>query len=330
MLQSLLANDFLVIVLLVFVALMLLLESGYIAWRSSRGPAARKLRRRLDAISARPEAAPQAHLLKQPLAGDMAPLERRLQALPRARWLDAVMAQSGLDWSLTRLLVQSALMALAGWLVATVPLHQPLLTGLVAAAILGALPLLYVNWRREQRMKKIEAQLPEALDLITRALRAGHAFGAGLKMAGDELAEPISRELRSVHDEVNFGVSMEQALTHLSERVPLTDIRYFVVAVLIQRDSGGNLTEILGNLSRLLRERAKLIAKVRVLSSEGRLSGWVLVLMPFGLAAILNAMNPQFMSLMWTDPMGHTMIKYLLAMMALGVIVMRKIVRIRY
>lgn len=330
MLQSLLINDFLVVSMLVFIAVMLLLESGYLAWRSSRGPAARKLHHRLEAASTRRAAIQQAHLLKQPLAGDMAPLERRLQALPRAHWLDRAMQQSGLGWSLTRLLVQSAAMAVAGWLAATAALHQPLLVGLGAAAVLGALPLLYVNWRRERRLKKIEAQLPEALDLVTRALRAGHAFGAGLKMAGDELAEPISGELRAVHEEVNFGVSMEQALTHLSERVPLTDIRYFVVAVLIQRDSGGNLTEILGNLSRLLRERAKLIAKVRVLSSEGRLSAWVLALMPFGLAAILNVMNPEFMSLMWTDPLGITMIKYLLAMMLLGGLVLRKIVRIRY
>ena len=133
-------------------------------------------------------------------------------------------------------------------------------------------------------MAKIERQLPDALDLMTRALRAGHAFSSALKMAGEEMAEPIAGEFRTVHDEVNFGVSLEQALTHLSERVPLTDLRYFVVAVLIQRDSGGNLTEILGNLSQLIRERLKLLAKVKVLSSEGRMSAWILGLMPFFLA----------------------------------------------
>ena len=141
-------------------------------------------------------------------------------------------------------------------------------------------------------------------------------FPPALKMAGEEMAEPIAAEFRTVHDEVNFGVSLQQALTHLSERVPLTDLRYFVVAVLIQRESGGNLTEILGNLSRLIRERLKLMAKVRVLSSEGRMSAWILALMPFALAGVLNLMNPEFMSPLWTDPIGISMIKYLLVMMA--------------
>ena len=112
-------------------------------------------------------------------------------------------------------------------------------------------------------------------------------------MVGEEMAEPIAGEFRIVHDEVNFGVSLQQALTNLSERVPITDLRYFVVAVLIQRESGGNLTEVLGNLSRLIRERLKLLAKVRVLSSEGRLSAWILGLMPFALAVLLQHAQPR-------------------------------------
>ena len=149
-------------------------------------------------------------------------------------------------------------------------------------------------------------------------------------MAGEEMAEPMAGELSTVHDEVNFGVSLNQALTHLSERVPLTDLRYFVVAVLIQRESGGNLTEILANLSRLIRERLKLMGKVRVLSSEGRLSAWILALMPFFLAGVMNLVNPEFMRPLWTDPMGITIIKYMLSMMLIGVLIMRKIIKIRY
>jgi tight adherence protein B len=143
------------------------------------------------------------------------------------------------------------------------------------------------------------------------------------------LPEPIAGEFRAVHDEVNFGVSLQDALANFSERVPLTDVRYFVVAVLIQRESGGNLTEILGNLSRLIRERLKLLARVRVLSSEGRLSAWILGIMPFALAGVINLVNPQFMSPLWTDPMGIAIVKYMLLLMALGVIVLRKITHIR-
>ena len=148
-------------------------------------------------------------------------------------------------------------------------------------------------------------------------------------MAGEELQEPVGSEFRIVHDEINFGMSMQQALANLAERVPLTDVRYFVVSVLIQRESGGNLTEILGNLSRLIRERLKLMARVRVLSSEGRLSALILVVMPFALAAIMSVVNHDFMSRLWTDPLGITLIKLMLGMMVLGVVMLRKIVRIR-
>jgi tight adherence protein B len=207
--------------------------------------------------------------------------------------------------------------------------HQSILVGAVAGAVLGAAPLMYLHYRRSKRMAKMERQLPDALDLMTRALQAGHAFTSALKMAGEEMADPVAGEFRTVHDEVNFGVSLEQALTHLSERVPLTDLRYFVVAVLIQRESGGNLTEILGNLSRLIRERLKLLAKIKVLSAENRMSAWILGLMPFFLAGAINLANPKFMSLLWTDPIGIDIIKYMLTLMLIGVVIMRRIISVR-
>jgi tight adherence protein B len=159
-------------------------------------------------------------------------------------------------------------------------------------------------------------------------LRSGHAFSSALQMVGEEMAEPVAGEFSVVHDEVNFGVSLQQALTNLSVRVPLTDLRYFIVAVLIQRDSGGNLTEVLGNLSRLIRERLKLLSKVRILSSEGRLSAWILGVMPFALAGVMYLVNPEFMTPLWNDPIGISIIKYMLILMAFGVVILRKIIRI--
>ncbi|NPC55464.1 type II secretion system F family protein [Caenimonas soli] len=329
MLKTLAGNDFLIVTVLVFVAIMLALESLYLMWRAQKGPEARKFHNRLRVLTAVRDITPETQLLKQRLLSDLPPLERRLQSLPRVRGLDRFLLQSDVGWSVSRLILTCIAAAAGGWVVAVSVAHQSQLVGAVAAAVLGVIPIWYVSLKREKRLKKIEAQLPDALDLITRALRAGHAFSSGLKMAGEEMAEPIAAELRIVHDEVNFGVSLEQALTHLSDRVPLTDLRYFVVAVLIQRDSGGNLTEVLGNLSRLVRERAKLMAKVKVLSAEGRLSAWILAIMPFALAGLLNVMNPSFMSRLWTDPIGISMIKYLLVMMAMGVLVLRRIVRIR-
>jgi len=255
--------------------------------------------------------------------------ERMLQAVPRLQRLDRALLQSGLTWSVSGVVLGSVASGVAGWFVASELLRLALMLALPITAAACTLPVLYVYRQRNRRLAKIERQLPDTLDLMTRALRAGHAFTATLKMAGEETSAPIADEFRTVHDQINYGVSLQQALTNLSERVPSTDLRYFIVAVLIQRESGGNLTEILSNLSHLIRERAKLMGKIRVLSSEGRLSAWILGLMPFFLAAVMNAVNPTFMGLLWTDPIGIMLIQYMLTLMAFGALIMRKIVRIR-
>ena len=330
MLSSLMGNSYLVMVVLVFVAVLLLLEGLYMMWRSYRGPEATKLETRLHALSATHDRTQQTQLLRQRMLSELPAMERILQSIPRMRALDRTIVQSGLDWTVSKLLLGCLGMGVVGWLAMAVGAHQPMLMGAAAAAVLGSAPLMYVYYRRGQRLAKLERQLPDALDLITRALRAGHAFSSALKMAGEEMTDPIAGEFATVHDEVNFGVSLEQALGHLSERVPSTDLRYFVVAVLIQRESGGNLTEILGNLSQLIRERLKLMGKVKVLSSEGRMSAWILGLMPFFLAGVMNLVNPGFMSPLWKDPIGIAIVKYMLTLMLIGVVIMRKIIKIRY
>ena len=330
MLTSLMGNSFLVMSVLVFVAVLLLLESLYVTWRSHRGPEAMKLQTRLHALSAVRDGTPQTRLLRQRMLSELPRVERLLQSVPRMRALDRLLLQSGLDWTLSKVLLACVVLGGAGLTGLLLGAHQTFPLSAAAGAILGATPLIYVYNARRKRMAKLERQLPEVFDLMIRALQAGHAFSAALKMAGDEMPEPIAGEFATVHDEVNFGVSLEQALGHLSERVPLTDLRYFVVAVLIQRESGGNLTEILGNLGRLVRERLKLMGKVRVLTSEGRMSAWILCLMPFFLAGIMNLVNPKFMSPLWNDPIGIAIIKYTLGLMLMGILIMRKIIRIRY
>ncbi|HYD77923.1 type II secretion system F family protein [Ramlibacter sp.] len=322
-------NNFLIFSVLVFVSVLLLVEGAVSMWRAHKGPEASRLKRRLQALAATSDRSEQTRILKQRLLSETPGLERFLQRLPRLQQLDRHLLQSGLKWTVSGLLLGSLVLAMAGWAGMSEIAPQSRLLAAMAALAGAAAPLAYVSWRRARRLRHMERQLPEVLDLITRALRAGHAFTSALSMAGTEMPEPIGGEFRTVHDEINFGVSLQQALTHLSERVPLTDLRYFVVAVLIQRDSGGNLTEILTNLSRLLRERAKLMAKIRVLSAEGRLSAWILGLMPFALAGVMNLVNPEFMSLLWTDPIGIAMIQYMLVLMAIGALIMRKIVRIR-
>src|SRR3569832_367931 len=326
---SLQGNSLMVVAVLVFIAVMLLLESLYLMWASRKGAGAEKIKKRLQLLStsfdrSRPPPAP------PPRRPRAAPAPARPPpGPPRPHSLHRLINQAGLNWTVSRLLLSSAATGVIGYVAVTAFAYQPMWVGAMIGAGAATAPFLYVQTMRKRRLAKIQQQLPEAIDLMVSALRSGHAFSSGLQMIGEEMSEPAGGEFRIVHDEINFGVSLQQALTNLSERVPITDLRYFVVAVLIQRESGGNLTEVLGNLSRLIRDRLKLVAKVKVLSSDGRLSAWVLGVMPFALAAVMNIFNPGFMSPLWKDPIGIAIIQYMLSLMVIGVLILRKIIRFR-
>ena len=256
-----------------------------------------------------------------------------LPVLPRRRVLlmspqGQPLQQADLRWPAAQLLTLSLLGGMAGGLLARL-LHAPAGVSGACAVGVGLMPWIYVAVRRRRRLRLMQRLLPDGLDMLARALRAGHAFSSALQMAGQEMTEPMGTELRLVHEEVNFGLSLPQALAHLVERVPLADLRYFVVAVLIQRESGGNLAEVMGKLAQLIRARLRLLDRVRVLSSEGRLSAWILGLMPFLLGGLLAAFNPRFMQPLWSDPLGLLMLKWMLGMMVVGVFLIARIVRIR-
>lgn len=322
------ANFFAIFLILAFVAAVLLLEGLYSWWNATRSPEARKLERRLHALAAGAAPNDESSILKQRLLSGAPQVERLLFALPRLRLLDRMLEQSGLPITVGRLLTLCACSGIAA-LVVMALLPVPGIAMLAVGAFAAALPLIYVKARQGRRLRRIDRQLPDALDLICRALRAGHAFSSGLQMVGEEMPDPIAAEFRIMHEEVNFGVSLQQALMNLGARIPSTDIRYFVVAVMIQRESGGNLTEVLGNLAALIRERYKLFEKVRVLSAEGRLSAWILALLPFVVGGVINLINPSFMQALWSDPMGTRMVGMALTGEVIGILWMRRIVRIR-
>ena len=190
-------------------------------------------------------------------------------------------------------------------------------------------PFLQLGWRRNKRLHLIEGQLPDAMDLISRALRAGHAFTSALAMVGVEAQEPIAGEFKITSDEIGFGISIDNALNNLASRVPSPDVRYFVMAVIIQHETGGNLAELLGKLSALVRARFKLFAKVRVLAAEGKLSAWILTALPFCVAGVIYIVNPKHMLVLFTDPTGIKLVMGALAMMAIGVFAMWRIIKIR-
>jgi len=314
-------------VVLGFLAVSLFLEGLYMAWNAYKGPEATRIERRLRAMSA--GASQQtSSLAKQRLLSQMPALDRVLLEIPRIHHLDRFILQSGLRWNVAGFLGMTLGVAVGAAFVAWF-LGLPNFTVIALGVGGGFLPSLYMMNAKHKRMLAIEQQLPDAMDLMGRAMMAGHAFPSALHMVGDEMSEPIAAEFRIVFDEINYGISVQDALTNLAARVPSTDLNYFVIAVLIQRETGGNLAELLGNISKLIRARLRLLGTIRVLSAEGRLSAWILTLLPFFLAGVLSVVNPKFLSVLWTDPMGIKMVGGALCMMVLGIVVMWRIVKIR-
>lgn len=312
----------------VFVAVVLGLEGGFMLWNERRGPEAKRMEQRLRAASAGGHTAEQLTILKQRALGGSEGLQRLLLALPRVHSIDRILMQSGLTMSVVELLGLTLLLGATGLLL---PLFtgRGLLIGIGLAVVLGSLPILYVLRAKATRLAKIESQLPDAIDLMGRAMRAGHAFPNALNMVGDEMAAPIGLEFRILFDEINYGVTLEDALLNLLSRVPSTDLQYFVVALLIQRQTGGNLAELLDNISAIVRSRIKLMGHIRTLSAEGKLSAWILSLLPFAAAFVINLVNPRFMTVLWTDPVGLKMVYAALFMIVFGIWWMTKIIKIR-
>ncbi len=205
---------------------------------------------------------------------------------------------------------------------------MPLLVPLVAV-FMGGLPLIWVLWRRKKRLKHFAAQLPEALEMISRSLRAGQSLGFGLSLVATEMSQPISGEFNRVFEEQNLGISLEQSLKELTERIPNLDLKFFVTAVILQRQTGGDLAEILDKIGSLIRDRFRIWGQVQALTGEGRLSGVVLLVLPLVLFLAVYQLNPNYIKVLFSDPMGTKMLAGAVVMQLIGALVIRKIVNIK-
>lgn len=313
---------------LLFAAVILAIEGSWLWWSGSHGGGARRIARRLRLMGGATGGTEQLSILKQRRYATAPALERVLRRIPQLAALDRLLLQAGLAWTVAQFLGVSASALLAGLLLPQL-WDLPTPAALAALAAGGLLPGGLLLRARAARLKKIEQQLPEAADFLGRALRAGHSFANVLQMAGEEMPDPIAAEFRFAHREINYGVPMNEALHNLATRVPLTDLRYLVIAVLIQRESGGNLAEILGSISRLIRARLKLLGQVRVMSAEGRMSAWILGLLPIGVLLVMTVVNPEYVRPLWHDPTGVRLMWYAAGISALGVCWMRSLIRIR-
>ncbi|MFM0612655.1 type II secretion system F family protein [Paraburkholderia nemoris] len=321
-------TSFIGFAVLAFLAIVLLIEAVYLFWSSRHGTAVKRMDERLRALTAGGNiSTEQLSILKQRLLSDSPFITRLLLHVPRVHALDRQLQQSGLRWSVARFATYTLLCALTGAVLGFL-MQVPGLVMTALAVVPGLLPMMILRRKRAKRVLQLERQLPDAADLISRALRAGHSFPAALGMVGEELPDPLGGEFALVFDEINYGVSMNDALLNMVNRVPVEDLRYFVIAVLIQREAGGNLAEILGSISSIIRERLKLLGKVRVLSAEGRLSAWILGVLPFAILALLSLLNPGYISVFWKDSAGVQLATGALTMMLFGIVWMRKIVRI--
>jgi tight adherence protein B len=266
-------------------------------------------------------------LLKTRDEGPLPAIERMIGGTTRGTQLGRWIEQSGVKMSISSL----ALYALSGAAVCGMVAYRLMRMNVgwfIGGAIGFAIPFFVLNFKRKRRLRRFEEEFPEALDLIARALKAGHAFATGLKMVADEMSEPIGPEFRKTFDEQNFGLPLKDALNNLTERIPLLDVRFFATAVLIQRETGGNLSEILENLAHVVRERFKILRQVRVYTAHGRLTGYVLLALPVFLVIALSFINPEHMQLLFRERIGHMLLGATVVMQTIGYFWIRQVVKI--
>jgi tight adherence protein B len=239
------------------------------------------------------------------------------------------LTQAGLTFSVATLLLSSGCLALGAYVVVKLLTFNTLL-GIGAGMLASFVPFIYVSHMKTRRLRKFEEQFPEAIDLIGRALRAGHAFTTGLVMAADEIPAPVGEEFKLLYDRQNFGMPLPEAMKAFAARIPLIDARFFVTAVLTQRETGGNLGEVLDNLATVIRDRFRVQRQVRVLTAHGRITGWILAGMPPALAVALFVVAPGHLKMLISDPLGVQMIVGALVLQVIGTLTIRKLVQIPY
>ena len=289
------------------------------------------VRRRMDAVrkadSRTAEASPDLFLVRDEMLSSVPLLHRIMTQFSWSVRLQKTIEQGGMTIKPAKVLLISGVLAFATFLIAARFFQAPLLAALIGL-LFACVPYSVIAIKRARRMRQFEERFPEALDLLGRAVRAGHAFTTGLEMISMESSEPVASEFRKTFEEQNFGLPLRDVLLNLTERVPLMDVRFFVTALLVQKETGGNLAEILDELSRVIRERFRIYREVQVRTAQGRLTALILIGMPPTMLAILGLMNPSYMRILFTDPVGPTLLTVAAAMQILGTVIIWKIIHI--
>jgi len=270
------------------------------------------------------------NLLMEPADDNRSWFERFIEGLDFAQKLQARMQQAGLDWTPTKFLVLSVMCSLIGGVAGVrFPVIGMGVSSVVFGLMTACLPYFYIRRTRTKRLNKLEEQFPEALEFLARSMRAGHAFTISLEMLGEELPEPLGQEFRTLFNEQNLGAALEVALANLCNRVPLLDVRFFSSSVLLQKQTGGNLAEILTRLADVIRERFRLKGQVKAASAHGRLTATILMIMPIGTMFALLVVSPGYLQGMAKDPDGRWLIAFAIVGQIIGNYFIRRIIKIK-
>jgi tight adherence protein B len=271
---------------------------------------------------------PEVQLAREQLLSEIPQLDRFLAEMPAAVRLRQMIDQADLQLTVMRLLMFSGVAGLLATLAVSM-ISSSILLVVMAGLAAATAPVLHVLWKRYKRFHKFLSDLPDALELMSRSLTAGHAFTEALNMVSQEMPDPVATEFRRCYEENNLGLSLKLSLNNLIERIPLVDLRMCVTAVLIQRETGGNLAEILEKVSYTIRERFRIMEDFKTLTTQSRISAWILCGVPLFIAVAVTVVNPNYMDIFWTDPRGNKLFALAIGMQLMGMLWVRKILRIK-
>ncbi len=321
------SNELWIVIGAVFLAVFLLSQSMVVPVFGESRKTRKRLRARLGDIERELGASSFSSILREKYLHELAPWERALESLPWMAGITDMIEQAGYSMLAHRLVLLAGGLAIGGGAAGWIFTHH-VLVALVAAAVAGALPFLKVSRARSQRILKMEEQLPEAVDMMKRALRAGHPFSGSIKLVSEELEAPLGKEFATTFADLNYGNDVRRAMLGLLQRVPSVPVMALVTSVLVQKETGGNLAEILGQISNVIRGRFRLERKIRTLSAEGRLSAWILALVPIVLFGIITLTTPDYLPTLTESDVGKKLIAFGAVSGVIGILWIRKIIRI--
>ena len=313
---------------LVFLAVFLMVTGGYFFLGAGRAER-EEVRKRLSLLQLRnlgKEDLPE--VLKSELLSDVPLLNRLLSHLNIAVRIERRLLQADLKIRVgTFVLLSLTLFFIA--ILGGQFLHWPPVISIVVGVLLFTIPHLIVNAKRRLRVKKFLNHFPDALEMFARSLRAGHSFTGAIQLVAQEMPDPIGPEFQKVFEEQNLGIPLRQALIGMTDRVDTLDVKFFVTAILIQRETGGNLAEIIDKISHVIRERFRIQGQLKIFTAQARLSGWILSLLPIGVAVLIGIMNPEYMKPLWFERTGKILVVVAVTLQVLGALAIRRIIRIK-